>query len=194
MWAINLFFLNLPTFANTKPDRTQRISFRFVCPELLFCFLKLVMCNMSNEQRVTPTEMYFLYSAIYNLWLLIHYSSVRSGRSSVANSRGKFTGTREIISALVAIWKTNQGTYQVSFSWLSQGLALHHSTDPVPMTYTLHVTSLWDGEPDLLFRYFRWLTEVVKHHKQVLIVPDPPPPMKMENKICKKRRRGLFRE
>jgi len=133
LWAIGLS-LNLSTSANTTADRTHKISFCFVRPELLFFFIKLVMSNMSNERRVTPTVIYFPYSAICNLWLVIHYSSVRSGRSPMANSRGKFTGTREIISALFAIWKISQETYRVPLFCLSQGLALHRSSDPVLMT------------------------------------------------------------
>ena len=176
MWA-----LNLSTFANTTADRTQKISFCFVRPELLFFFLKLVMSNMSTERRVTPTVIYFPYSAICNLWLVIHYSSVRSGRSPMANSRGKFAGTREIISALFAIWKISQETYRVPLLCLSQGLALNRSTDPVPMTHiTRDVCGLLRSS-ETISRCFWMLT------------PPTAPPVKMENKVRKNRRRGLFR-
>ena len=70
--------------------------------------------------------------------ILIHYSSVRSGRNPMANSHGKFTATREIISALFAIWKINHETYQAPLFCLSQGLALYNITDPVPMSYIKH--------------------------------------------------------
>ena len=104
---------------------------------------------MSNEGRVTPTVIYFLYSAICNLLILIHYSSVRSGRRPMANSRGKFEGTRKIISGFVAIWKINQETYRVPLLCLSLGLALHRSTDPVPMTYITR--DLCDAENQIYF-------------------------------------------
>ena len=67
--------------------------FLFCVPRTTFS-PKLVMSNMSNERRVTSTAIYFPYSAICNLWLLIHYASVRSGapwRIPVVNlqDRGK---------------------------------------------------------------------------------------------------------
>ena len=153
------------------------------------------MSNMSNERRVTPTAVYFPYSAICNLWLLIHYSSVRSGRSSMANSRGKFTGRREIISALFATWKVSQETYRVPSFCLSQVLALRRSTDPVPMTYIArdlcekgkHIYCL--GISGGLLRSSGTIIRCLW-----MLTPPPPPPVKMDNKICKNRRRDLFRE
>lgn len=149
-----------------QPDRSQKITFYCVCAELLF--LKLVMCNMSVEQRVMPTEMYFLYPVLYNLLLLIHYSSAHSGGSPMANSRGKFAATREIISALAAIWRINQETYQVPFFCLSQVLTLHGSSNPVPVMY-IHHDPLWVRETDLPFMCFRWLSKVVRRLSQVLL-------------------------